>query len=106
MPLSIGQRLISRLGRPPAILRHQRNPFTGWSLVACAGVIIASLILVPFISTKIASTKNALAAAGCPQGTTLNIVAHQDDDLLFLSPDLLHNIQAGRCVRTVYRHCR
>ncbi|RAH66422.1 uncharacterized protein BO66DRAFT_293466, partial [Aspergillus aculeatinus CBS 121060] len=24
---------------------------------------------------------------------TLNIVAHQDDDLLFLSPDLLHNIQ-------------
>lgn len=24
------------------------------------------------------------------------------DDLLFLSPDLLHDIQAGRCVRTVY----
>ena len=100
MPLSIGQRLISRLGRPPAILRHQRNPFTGWSLVACAGVIIASLILVPFISIKNASTKNALAAS-C-QGATLNIVAHEDDVFLFLSPDLLHDVQAGRCVRTVF----
>jgi LmbE family N-acetylglucosaminyl deacetylase len=34
--------------------------------------------------------------------TTLNIVAHEDDDLLFLSPDLLHAIQAGRNVRTLF----
>ncbi len=33
---------------------------------------------------------------------TLSVVAHQDDDLLFQSPDLLHCIQAGRSVRTVY----
>ncbi|KAB8239304.1 PIG-L family deacetylase [Aspergillus alliaceus] len=33
---------------------------------------------------------------------TLNIVAHQDDDLLFTSPDLLHAIQASRKVRTVF----
>jgi LmbE family N-acetylglucosaminyl deacetylase len=39
------------------------------------------------------------SAAG---GVTLNIVAHQDDDLLFLSPDLLHAIQAGRTVRTIF----
>jgi hypothetical protein len=32
----------------------------------------------------------------------MDVVAHQDDDLLFLSPDLLHDIQANRCVRTVY----
>ncbi|KAL3460775.1 hypothetical protein BJX64DRAFT_300477 [Aspergillus heterothallicus] len=32
----------------------------------------------------------------------LNIVAHQDDDLLFLSPDLLQYIQAGYEVRTVF----
>jgi LmbE family N-acetylglucosaminyl deacetylase len=37
-----------------------------------------------------------------PSGKTLNIVAHADDDLLFLSPDLLHSIQAGRAVRTVF----
>ncbi len=32
----------------------------------------------------------------------LNFVAHPDDDLLFLSPDLIHEIQASRNVRTVY----
>jgi LmbE family N-acetylglucosaminyl deacetylase len=43
-----------------------------------------------------------LPAASCDQSTTMNIVAHEDDDLLFLNPDLLHAIEAGQCVRTVY----
>lgn len=34
--------------------------------------------------------------------TVMNIVAHQDDDLLFMSPALLNNIQAKHCIRTVY----
>lgn len=38
----------------------------------------------------------------CPQPTLMNIVAHEDDDLLFMSPDLLHAIDAGQCVRTVF----
>jgi hypothetical protein len=29
-------------------------------------------------------------------------VAHTDDDLLFLNPDIANDIRAGRCVRTVY----
>ncbi|KAL4923065.1 uncharacterized protein BDV17DRAFT_296718 [Aspergillus undulatus] len=33
---------------------------------------------------------------------TLNIVAHPDDDLLFLNPDILHDIANGFTVRTVY----
>jgi LmbE family N-acetylglucosaminyl deacetylase len=32
----------------------------------------------------------------------MNVVAHQDDDLLFMNPDLLHHIAAGHCVRTIY----
>ncbi|PYH97279.1 F5/8 type C domain protein [Aspergillus ellipticus CBS 707.79] len=32
----------------------------------------------------------------------LNFVAHQDDDLLFLSPDLIRDILSGQSVRTVY----
>lgn len=32
----------------------------------------------------------------------LRIVAHQNDELLFMNPDLLESIRAGRCVRTVY----
>jgi putative flippase GtrA/LmbE family N-acetylglucosaminyl deacetylase len=45
-----------------------------------------------------------LLHTGCTPGTKtiMNIVAHEDDDLLFLSPDLLRSIQAGECVRTVY----
>lgn len=38
----------------------------------------------------------------CRAGTVMLVVAHPDDDLLFLSPDLLHDIQRGECVRTVY----
>ncbi|PYI31668.1 F5/8 type C domain protein [Aspergillus indologenus CBS 114.80] len=33
---------------------------------------------------------------------TLNIVAHQDDDLLFLSPDLIRDILSGQAVRTIF----
>ena len=38
----------------------------------------------------------------CLVPTDMNIVAHEDDDLLFMNPDTQHEIQAGRCVRTVY----
>jgi L,D-peptidoglycan transpeptidase YkuD (ErfK/YbiS/YcfS/YnhG family)/LmbE family N-acetylglucosaminyl deacetylase len=42
------------------------------------------------------------AEPDCPAGTTLLVSAHEDDDLLFMSPDVIHEIRAGRCVRTVY----
>ena len=32
----------------------------------------------------------------------MSIVAHEDDSMLFQSPDLLHDIQTGKCVRTVF----
>lgn len=34
--------------------------------------------------------------------TVMNVVAHQDDDLLFINPDIIHDIQQHDCVRTVY----
>lgn len=38
-----------------------------------------------------------------PEGTKeLRIVAHEDDDLLFMNPDLAESIEAGRPVRTVF----
>ncbi|KAL4951407.1 putative deacetylase LmbE-like domain-containing protein [Aspergillus filifer] len=43
-----------------------------------------------------------LTFASLSLGQVLNIVAHQDDDLLFLSPDLLHYIQINHEVRTVF----
>lgn len=38
----------------------------------------------------------------CDGPTIMNIVAHQDDDLLFMSPDLLQDVRAGHCIRTIY----
>ncbi|MCU1442340.1 MAG: hypothetical protein JWQ59_490 [Cryobacterium sp.] len=35
-------------------------------------------------------------------GGALTIVAHPDDDLLFFNPDILRDIEAGRCTRTVF----
>lgn len=35
-------------------------------------------------------------------GPALYVVSHEDDDLLFLSPDLVHDIDAGRRVVTVF----
>lgn len=35
-------------------------------------------------------------------GGKVNVVAHPDDDLLFLSPDLLQDVRAGDCVTTIY----
>ena len=45
---------------------------------------------------------STLPNTGCAGPSVMNIVAHQDDDLLFMSPDLLHDIKDGHCVRTVY----
>lgn len=60
------------------------------------------------VTTKIPGTilpipLNQLPYANCPNGVTImNIVAHQDDDLLFMNPDILHAIKAGSCIRTIY----
>lgn len=46
---------------------------------------------------------NKVGSTDCPgHKTILQIAAHQDDELLFMNPDLLHSIQAGDCVRAVY----
>ena len=43
-----------------------------------------------------------LPNTNCDVATIMTVVAHQDDDLLFTSPDLLHDMQAGYCIRTVF----
>lgn len=45
---------------------------------------------------------SALPSEGCSNRTVMQIVAHPDDDLLFMNPDLAHSIEAGACVRTIY----
>jgi LmbE family N-acetylglucosaminyl deacetylase len=59
------------------------------------GPVAAPVTILPVTTDKLMGTS-------CDAQTIMNVVAHQDDDLLFTSPDLLHDIQAGHCVRTVF----
>jgi len=43
-----------------------------------------------------------LSSAGCTGRTILQVVAHADDDLAFINPDVQTAIAAGKCIRTVY----
>ncbi len=43
----------------------------------------------------------ALAAGPCV-GNVMYVAAHEDDTLLFQSPDLLNDVRANKCVRTVF----
>jgi LmbE family N-acetylglucosaminyl deacetylase len=56
----------------------------------------------PSVSPLLPINPDQLTKTNCAAPTIFNVVAHQDDDLLFLSPDLQHQIHAGNCVRTVY----
>lgn len=56
----------------------------------------------PFAAMGLSRVALEAAPAFASRAAVLNFVAHPDDDLLFLSPDLLHTIQAGGNVRTVY----
>ena len=60
-----------------------------WSLA----VVVGFLAVLPVAGPA--------SAAPCP-GSSLNIVAHEDDDLIFLNPDIANDIASGRCVRTVF----
>ncbi len=53
-------------------------------------------------STVLPITVDELPNTNCAGPTAVNIVAHQDDDLLFMNPDILHDLKSGRCIRTVY----
>ena len=64
-----------------------------WQAVAVA--LLGGLVVL------LGAPASAVQAAPC-SGATLNVVAHPDDDLLFLSPDVLHDVQSSRCVTTVY----
>jgi LmbE family N-acetylglucosaminyl deacetylase len=56
----------------------------------------------PFVQdTVVPRPLSSLKNTTCEK-TIMNFVAHQDDDILFLSPDLIHDIRAGHCIRTVY----
>jgi LmbE family N-acetylglucosaminyl deacetylase len=45
---------------------------------------------------------SSLPGINCDDPTAVNIVAHEDDDLLFMNPDIINEIKAGYCERTIF----
>jgi LmbE family N-acetylglucosaminyl deacetylase len=91
----IREKSIKNLDRQGTMTHPPQKRFSHWSFLASAGtgMMLAGINVVLFrMNTTVSATT----------GATLNIVAHEDDDLLFLNPDLLHAIQAGRKVRTIF----
>jgi len=53
--------------------------------------------------TSLLRSLSELRDAQCPTGrTVLQTVAHEDDDILFMNPDLLQGVKQGDCIRTIY----
>lgn len=66
--------------------------------LVCMGVTAVSLLL-PALS---ASAETVSTTPDSCTERSLQFTAHPDDDLLFMNPDVQRDIEAGRCVRTVY----
>jgi LmbE family N-acetylglucosaminyl deacetylase len=70
---------------------------------AAAGMLGATALAVLAVASPSATAAAPLPAAQtlpCPR--TLNVVAHEDDDLLFINPSVSDDIDAGRCVVTLF----
>ncbi|KAJ3317698.1 hypothetical protein HDV06_001292 [Boothiomyces sp. JEL0866] len=59
------------------------------------------MVLVNYLLLLLGFISAAPVGVKCPT-TTLTFVAHQDDDLLFMNPDVASDEQAGYCVWIVY----
>jgi len=70
-------------------------------MLICAALILSGVTASNF-APEDAVAATIVDRTGACAGSALQIVAHEDDDLLFQSPDVLHDIQAGRCLRTVF----
>jgi LmbE family N-acetylglucosaminyl deacetylase len=74
--------------------RHPRRGRTRWIVASVLALLIVAL-------TAAGGCSRHDPAVSRPAGV-LNVVAHQDDDLIFLSPDLIKNVTSGDALRTIY----
>ncbi|WP_323047615.1 PIG-L family deacetylase [Paraburkholderia sp.] len=60
------------------------------SFIACAALLFFALL------------PGSARAASCSAGTLVTVVAHLDDDLLFVDPAITERLDAGWCITTVH----
>ena len=77
--------------------------------VALAGIMLGATLALPLQATAasrpggdvgVEPQPTTAAKTDCP--VSLNVVAHEDDDLLFINPAVGDDIEAGRCVVTLF----
>ena len=68
-------------------------------LEGVAGLLAVYLALFVTGAARAVASKS-LVAASC--ATTMTVVAHEDDDLLFINPAVQDDIAAGRCLVTIF----
>jgi LmbE family N-acetylglucosaminyl deacetylase len=66
--------------------------------------VIASVAAIAtlLVAVQLSSPQSVSADELCSAGAALNVVAHEDDDLLFQSTTLVSDIESGLCVRTIF----
>src|SRR5665648_342018 len=72
------------------------------AVVICMGVTTVTLLLPALGATAAAALTVTVTTPATCTAHTMQVVAHPDDDLLFMNPDILRDIEAGHCVRTVF----
>lgn len=70
--------------------------------IICQALFATFTWTAPGITNAAGTAPPDFSLAECHGIRDLAFVAHLDDDLLFMNPDIASNIQAGGCVRIVY----
>jgi len=63
---------------------------------------LRTFVSLSVIGASVAFGMTPAAAAVTSSQRSLNVLAHEDDDLLFMNPDIQHDLSAGVCVTTVF----
>ena len=90
--------------RPKYASRHTRLTFISTRSLTrrILGFLLGFSVALSSLVFGFAGPASA-AVPPCPgTGGAQQIVAHTDDDLIFISPDFMRDIQAKRCVQTIY----
>ena len=71
-------------------------------LAAIRSSALHHLLIMLAVLAGAALTAESAGAVTCPGGRTMVIVAHQDDDIIFFGTDVIADLKANRCVRTIF----